>query len=400
MIRSRRAASWTCLTALAVLLGACGPRDVQAPDALAGHWEGSVAYRDATLPVDLDIEVRAGAPVARLTVPGLLLRDVPAEAFAYRSPKLQFRFPVGGETWKFDGWFRRNMVVGTFSGGSLPRTFNRGQLPQLGLRRVKRKPDPYTADTVRFAGGASRLAGTVYVPADSDTVALPGVLLLHPDGDGTREASPELAERFARQGFAVLAFDTRGRGASAGAPATAASDLEFDASEALEFLRRHPAVDPARVGVCGGSLGAVLVPRVALRVHPAFAVALSPPAEPLARGRGEVPEWARAERDADPVASWAAVRAPALVLLGERDEVQASEPAAKRFAAALAAEGHAAVRVDRVPRADHALRVKTAFGEAYDFPRAAPGGLDTLFAWTRRRVGLAPLPPPLVPPMR
>ena len=134
-----------CVAALAALLGSCGPRVVQAPDALAGHWEGSIAWRDATLPVDLDIEVRAGAPVARLTVPGLLMRDVPVADFRYTPPKLRFRFPVGGETWVFDGWFRRNMVVGTFSGGSLPRTFNKGQLPQLGLRRVKARPDPYTA---------------------------------------------------------------------------------------------------------------------------------------------------------------------------------------------------------------------------------------------------------------
>lgn len=396
--------------ALALLLASCGPRDVQSPEALAGHWQGSIAWRDATVPVDLDVERSGDGFAARFTAPELLLRDVPVEAFIYASPKVRFQVPVGGETWAFDGWFRRNLLVGACSGGSLPRTMNRAQLPQLGLRRLAKPPDPYAADTVRFAGGAASLAGTVYAPVDS--VPHPAVLLLPSPDDDSRAAGRELADRFARAGFVVLAYDPRGRGASAGSPAPTLGELELDAVEALEFLRRRPGVDPERVGLLGRSVGALLVPRVATRVRTAFALAISPPGVPLRelfglRGgllgrllRERAPAWAAADLDADPAAAWSALAVPGRVYYGERDDEAPSAASAGHVRAALEAGARAEARVEMVPRADHALRLRIERGEPFDFPRAAPGGLDSLLAWARRTAGLPPAAVPLVPQPR
>lgn len=399
------------LAALAAAFGAgCGPRDVQSPDALVGHWEGNLAYRDATLPVDLDIGRRGESLEARLTAPGLMIRDLPVGGFAFRSPKVRFRLPVGGETWTFDGWFRRSIIVGALSGGSLPMTFNRGRLPQLGLKLVERKPDPYSADTVRFAGGEGSLAGTLYSPADS--LAHPAVVLLHTSGGNTRESLRELADRFVRAGFIVLAYDKRGTGASGGADDASLADLELDAVEAVEFLRTRARVDPSRVGLCGQSQGGLLAPRVASRVRTAFAIALSPPGVPLRRmfawqdsvdgrmGASAAPAWARSEIDADPAAPWGAISAPALVLFGERDDIVPVAASTARVREAFAHARRANARVEVVARADHALRLRLAPGEAYDFPRALPGGIDTLLAWARQQAGLPPVPPPLVPPAR
>ena len=388
------------LAAPALPLGSCGPRDQQSPEALAGHYEGNVAWRDATLPVDLDVEVRAGALVARVTVPGLLARDVPVEGFAFRSPNVAFRLPMGAETWDFDGWFRRGTFSGTFSGGSLPRTANRATLPRLGLRRVARRADPYATDTVRFAGGAASLAGTVLTPADS--LARPAVVLLQGGGGGTRADGLELADRFARAGFVALAFDARGRGASAGDAAVALAGHERDAVAAVEFLRGRAGVDSGRGGVLGAGPGAALAPRVAARARAAFAIAISPPGVPLRRAyarQGGPPEWAGPDADADPAAPWAAIGAPALVLFGERDDVLPAKSAA-RVREALRARGASGTRVETVARADHALRLTTRPGEPFEFPRFAPSALDTLLAWARARTGLPPLPPRLVPPAR
>ncbi|MCC6350699.1 MAG: dienelactone hydrolase family protein [Candidatus Eisenbacteria bacterium] len=385
------------LAAALAFLAGCGPRDVQTPEALAGHYEGSVAYRDETMPVDLDIELRDGRPAARVSLPAMLVRDQPVEAFEFRSPKVRFRLPVGGGTMLFDGWFRRDVLSGVLSGGPLPFTLNRNTLPRLGLRRVARRPDTLAVDTVRFAGGSVSLAGTLIAPRDS--LVSPAVLVLGGE-HGTRGDGLELADRFARAGFVALVFDSRGQGASAGDANVALADLELDAVEAMEFLRRRPGVDAKRVGLVGIGRGALLAPRVAARVRTAFVVAVSPPGVPLeqAHGRRGVPEWAKREAHADPAAPWAAIASPALVFFGERGDVLAREGAA-RVREALARGGRPA-RIEVVPRADDALRLKPRRGEPFDFPRVSPAALDTLFAWARRESGLPPAPPRLVPSAR
>jgi len=409
MFRSSRTPA-AALLAAAVLLGSCGPRDVQSPAALAGHWEGNLAWRDQTVPVDLDIAPAGDTLAARFGSPALLLRDLPVKGFRYRSPRVDFRVPVGTGTWDFDGWFRRNMLVGACSGGSLPRSQRLGAMPQLGLRRVPPAPGPYVADTVRFAGGAASLSGTLLSPRDS--LAHPALLLLPSPDDGPRSIAPALADRFARAGFVTLRYDPRGRGASAGTPAASPADAERDAAAAIEYLRRRPGVDPGRVGVCGRSIGALLVPPVASRSRIAFAAAISPPGVPLrelfglrdgALGRlmrERAPEWAGADLDADPAAAWSALATPAIVLYGARDSIAPAIESAGHVRAALAASGQPDSRVVTVPRADHALRLAIEPGEPFDFPRAAPGGVDSLLAWARREAGLPPAPVPLVPPAR
>lgn len=231
------------------------------------------------MPVDLDIELRDGRPAARVSLPAMLVRDQPVEAFEFRSPKVRFRLPVGGGTMLFDGWFRRDVLSGVL-GSPLPFTLNRNTLPRLGLRRVARRPDTLAVDTVRFAGGSVSLAGTLIAPRDS--LVSPAVLVLGGE-HGTRGDGLELADRFARAGFVALVFDSRGQGASAGDANVALADLELDAVEAMEFLRRRPGVDAKRVGLVGIGRGALLAPRVAARVRTAFVVAVSPPGVPSSK---------------------------------------------------------------------------------------------------------------------
>lgn len=384
---------------LALAFAGCGPRDVQSPEALAGHYEGNIAWRDQTMPVDLDIALVEGRPVVRATLPALLSRDVPVEGFAFRSPNVRFELPVGDEAWTFDGWFRRGAFSGTFSGGSLPRTLNRNTLPRLGLRRIERRaPAETTADTVRFAGGSGPLAGTVFAPAD--TLAHPAVVVLAQGEDGSRAGALELAARYARAGFVALAYDARGTGASAGRAEATLADHELDAAEAAGFLSGHPRCD-GQVGLFGSGRGAVLAPRVATRVRTAFVAAVSPPTGPLRahyEQRGAVPAWVQGEPGADAAAPWGAITAPALAFFGQRGRFPARE-SALRLARTFAESGVPG-RIEIVERADHALRVAPGYGEPYDFPRFAPAALDTLLAWSRRQAGLPPELVVLAPPRR
>jgi pimeloyl-ACP methyl ester carboxylesterase len=137
---------------------------------------------------------------------------------------------------------------------------------------------PARRQDIVIQGAGVPLAGTVVGPAAGGRH--PGVVLLHGSGPDGRE-NPYywmLADAFVRRGFVVLVYDKRGSGGSGGdwrrSPFTALID---DAAAAARELRRHPWVDSARVGVWGGSEGAVIAPEVALREGLAFVAMQSGP---------------------------------------------------------------------------------------------------------------------------
>ena len=75
-------------------------------------------------------------------------------------------------------------------------------------------------DTVKrpvdFEGDGARLAGDLYLPAGNGPH--PGVVLTGPFSNVKEQVPATYAELFAQRGFAALAFDHRGWGASEGQP--------------------------------------------------------------------------------------------------------------------------------------------------------------------------------------
>ncbi|MBX7184884.1 MAG: alpha/beta hydrolase [Vicinamibacteria bacterium] len=106
----------------------------------------------------------------------------------------------------------------------------------------------------------------------------PAVLLLH-QCDDQRKVWDPLGTRLAALGVSALAFDYRGYGESGGlrhdkltpesAAAMVAETWPKDIDLALEFLRKQPGVDPAHLGVAGGSCGVNNALRLAAR-RPSF----------------------------------------------------------------------------------------------------------------------------------
>jgi uncharacterized protein len=95
------------------------------------------------------------------------------------------------------------------------------------------------------------LAATLYLPDPPNDLRAPGLVVGH--GAGSRRARHDAFCREAcSQGFAVLALDLRGHGDSAG---LADGPLELDILAAAAYLRRHPAVDGARLCYRGSSMG-------------------------------------------------------------------------------------------------------------------------------------------------
>lgn len=115
---------------------------------------------------------------------------------------------------------------------------------------------------VEFLSEGAKLKGNLYLPDHAEGERLPAVLLCHGFAAVKEMLLPPYAEHFAREGFAVLAFDYRGFGESEGgaldnpvAPRIVPGEQCADIRNALTYLRSLPEVDPARVGLWGTSYG-------------------------------------------------------------------------------------------------------------------------------------------------
>ena len=136
------------VSALALLLASCGPRDVQQPVALPGRWQGHVAWRDATTPVMLDVTRSGDSLAAMFSAPALGVDSLPIGTLSYDPPRVHFRVHDATGTWAFDGWLRRGLVVGAFSSSTLGGERNPSRLPQLSLQRspAARRRTPWPAE--------------------------------------------------------------------------------------------------------------------------------------------------------------------------------------------------------------------------------------------------------------
>ncbi len=359
-VRRQAARALAVLLSALVSLASCGPPDLQSGEALIGHWLGNASYRDATIKFEFDVEARADSLVATFTSDELLVRDLPIGNFSYAKPRVHFVVPGMDEPLTFNGWLRRNLVVGTLSSPHLRNPERRATLPQLSLRHTHPSSLPYRVDTLRFEGVAGSLAVRVLIPSTQGPY--PAVLLVPGGANGIAALAHAHADRLARAGFVAMVYDQRGSGASSGSSAgVSMDDLARDAAVVLRQLRRLPGVDSAYVGLWGLD-GAGVVAEVVKRERSAFTVVISPP--PVA------------------LPGLATSRAPLLVLFGAR---AADSGDAKHWERQLRAANHPDARVRVVEKADRMLRIRSEGGEAFDWPREAPGALDSMIAWMRER---------------
>ncbi len=114
---------------------------------------------------------------------------------------------------------------------------------------------------VRFASAGATLVGDLYAPAS--TGRKPAVAIIGPMTYQKEQAPTQYARRLAAAGYVALAYDSRYRGESGGAPRAwenPAHKVE-DLIAAVDYLASRPDVDPARIfvlGICQGSSAAVV----------------------------------------------------------------------------------------------------------------------------------------------
>lgn len=126
--------------------------------------------------------------------------------------------------------------------------------------------------------GSPNLTAWILQPAESnETAAVPGLVLVHGAGLGSRESLVDMARAFAAAGTAAIVYDKRTAGYSVLARDFAA--LAEDAIRAADVLADAPGVDPQRIGVLGFSEGAWVAP-IAVQAAPqrfVFLVLVSAP---------------------------------------------------------------------------------------------------------------------------
>ncbi len=205
---------------------------------------------------------------------------------------------------------------------------------------------------------------------------VPGVVFFH-GFTGDRMESHwvfiKCARALASAGIASLRFDFYGSGESEGEFREAALSTEIaDARDAVKFFRGRKEIDPARVGLCGLSLGGCVAACIAQRVrakalvlwsalaHPEYLRVLAQTsARPIPGGGGALEYDAReisprfladAER-IKPLESLARFKGPTLVIYPERDEAVPVSHAENLFRAVGGRVKEKAI----IPGADHSF---------------------------------------------
>jgi fermentation-respiration switch protein FrsA (DUF1100 family) len=174
---------------------------------------------------------------------------------------------------------------------------------------------PTGRDVVLHTEDGIRL-GAWYFPGRGEAV------LVCNGNAGDRSMRAELAVALNRLGLSVLLFDYRGYGGNPGRPSE--EGLAADARAARAWLAAQPDVDPRRIAYFGESLGAAVAVGLAVQRPPAALVLRSPFTSLADVGAVHYP-WLPVRRlllDRYPsIERIASVRAPLLVIAGDRDDI-------------------------------------------------------------------------------
>lgn len=115
-------------------------------------------------------------------------------------------------------------------------------------------------ETITFPSDGLAMSGIVHVPdGREDGERRPAIIMMHGFG-ANKNGGPEwVCEQFESWGYVALRFDYRGCGDSGGEPGRVIAMEEVsDAQNAVTYMAARPEVDPARIALCGSSLGAAV----------------------------------------------------------------------------------------------------------------------------------------------
>lgn len=257
-----------------------------------GHWFGTLDAGSAKLRLALHIEKGAdGALTGKMDSIDQGANGIPLSAVTVQEKAFSFTIPAIGGSYKGTMNATGDTIEGTWSQGpgSLPLAFKRtAEAVNTSKPQDPKKPYPYDEREVTFENNVqgNKLAGTLTLPKGAKGV--PAVILLSGSGPQNRDSALfghrpflVLADHLTRKGIAVLRYDDRGIGGSAAVPRSTTLDFAKDALAAVEFLKKEPAINAAKIGLIGHSEGGIVAPIAASQSKDvAFLVLLAGPGVP------------------------------------------------------------------------------------------------------------------------
>lgn len=283
---------------------------------------------------------------------------------------------------------------------------------------------PIDAVPIAVANGSIRLNGSLY-RLRGRRGRLPLIALAHGSEEADRYSFGPIPLVLAANGFAVLAYDKRGSGASTGDWKSAGlKELADDLVAAIRAVSKRPDIDPSRIAVLGTSEGGWVAPLAASGFPAIKAIAAISGG---ARTKGDAYVYkVRREREAagassasvdsavkeaeevvaasakrvglgtangfdrrlsyDPTDDWREFRGPVLYMGGEADVLESGPEAAVWFRHLFESAGNADATIRLWPRAHHSLLLGVT-GEPSEFrtlrgiKQLAPGYWDVLLRW-------------------
>ncbi len=199
---------------------------------------------------------------------------IKVDSTLFRNDSVYFGIPpIKGS---FDGTFQGDSIAGTWhqGGNTWPLILKKTEKAEGPKRtQMPQKPYPYNEEEVTFTDKEAgiELAGTLTYPKEGGP--FPAVVLVTGSGPQDRDETLlghkpflVLADYLTRQGIAVLRYDDRGVGKSAGKFSTATTqDFVNDALAAVEYLENRKDIQRNETGIIGHSEGGLIAPLAAVK---------------------------------------------------------------------------------------------------------------------------------------
>ena len=244
-----------------------------------GTWQGAIEVTNMRMRLQMHISHDdKGKLLASVDSLDQGIQGIPAAKVTEANGELRFEIPAFQAEYHGTLGASRNEISGEWTQNDNVEKldFRRSEQP-LELRRPQNpsKPYPYTVEEITFPSGDGKtaLAATLTIP--QGTGPFPAALFIGGSGPTDRDETVAshkpfliLADLLTKKGIAVLRYDKRGTGQSAGNYEQASmSDLASDAQAALNYLKGRKELDAKRVGILAHSEGGILAAQIAAKAN-------------------------------------------------------------------------------------------------------------------------------------
>jgi uncharacterized protein len=402
-------------------------------------WEGERRTPEGrSQSIELHVAFRAPLKNASVALPDFGALDIPASKFSMGSGTVHFELVGDTSTAIFDGIIAGDAIHGTWKEGD--------RFGKFDLKRAPATHGAFHEENVSFLDGDVHLAGTLLTPSQSShTPAIVFVQGAGPETRSASRFLAEFFVR--RGVAALIYDKRGAGASSGDWQHSSFEDLAADVTAAVRFLKSRSEIDPNRIGLMGSSQGGWIAPMAAVKMPGlAFVIAKSAaPMTPEDQELGRVERQMRAEGDSpaditealslyrhaiayartgdgweslpqeisadskqkwtmfdadtprdfwffdqirlnffhDPIPVLTQVKSPLLVIFGGEDEdAPPLQSSLNRLLEAMHSGGKDS-ELEIFPSAGHDLRVEAGKGQAWDFPRFAPGYLSSLADWVK-----------------